>query len=46
MFAFSKECDNEQEGFEQDKLMSLTAKNVKESFPKLRVMLVLMTEFK
>jgi hypothetical protein len=26
--------------------MSLTAKNVKDAFPKIRVMLVLMTEFK
>jgi hypothetical protein len=46
IFAFSKECDNEFEGFEQDKLMSLTAKNTKETYPKLRVMLVLNTEFK
>jgi len=46
IFCFSKECENEKEAFEQDKFMSFTAKNVKESFPHLRVMLVLNSVFK
>lgn len=46
IFCFSKDSESDIEAYEQDKLMSLTAKNLKVTFPKLRIMLVLNTIFK
>jgi predicted XRE-type DNA-binding protein len=45
LFAFSW-VNEKGDSFENDKLISLVATGVKETFPKLRIMLVLMSKFK
>lgn len=46
LFCFSSDLEDKDAQYAMDQLMSITAKNVKDAFPQLRVHLILNSEFK